>query len=136
MTAVIDSLKRPLKDLRISITDRCNLRCQYCMPEELFGPGFAFSPRQEILTYEEINRAVEAFLPLGIRKIRITGETLLRRERRRADQAFRKTAPSIWTWRSRPTGWDSRNSLILFAKPVLTASTPALTRSIRQSPGK
>ena len=61
MTAVIDSLKRPLKDLRISITDRCNLRCQYCMPEELFGPGFAFTPRQEILTYEEINRAVEAF---------------------------------------------------------------------------
>ena len=52
MTAVIDSLKRPLKDLRISITDRCNLRCQYCLPEELFGPGFAFSPREEILTYE------------------------------------------------------------------------------------
>ena len=81
MKAVIDSLKRPLKDRRISITDRCNLRCQYCMPEELFGPGFAFSPREEILTYEEINRAVEAFLQLGIRKIRITGgEPLLRRD--------------------------------------------------------
>lgn len=96
MTAVIDSLKRPLKDLRISITDRCNLRCQYCLPEELFGPGFAFSPREEILSYEEINRTVEAFLPLGIRKIRITGgEPLLRRDVGDLVRLLRKTAPGL-----------------------------------------
>ena len=73
MRTVSDQHSRPLKDLRVSITDRCNLRCQYCLPEELFGPGFAFSPREEVLTYEEINQAVEAFLLLGIGKVRITG---------------------------------------------------------------
>jgi len=96
MTAVIDSLKRPLKDLRISITDRCNLRCQYCLPEELLGPGFAFSPREEVLTYEEINRVVDAFLPLGIRKVRITGgEPLLRRDVGDLVRLLRKTGPNL-----------------------------------------
>ena len=96
MTATIDSLKRPLKDLRVSITDRCNLRCQYCLPEELLGPGFAFSPREEVLTYEEINRIVDAFLALGIRKVRITGgEPLLRRDVSDLVRLLRKTGPEL-----------------------------------------
>lgn len=91
-----DQLKRPLKDLRVSITDRCNLRCQYCLPEELLGPDFAFSPREELLTYEEIKRTVAAFLELGIRKVRITGgEPLLRRDACDLVKLLRKTGPDL-----------------------------------------
>jgi cyclic pyranopterin phosphate synthase len=76
-----DLLKRPLGTLRISVTDRCNLRCQYCLPAELFGPDFAFLPRQEILSYEEISRLASVFIGLGVRRIRITGgEPLLRKD--------------------------------------------------------
>jgi GTP 3',8-cyclase len=96
MKPPIDQLQRPLKDLRVSITDRCNLRCQYCLPEELLGPGFAFSPREELLTYEEINRAVAAFVELGIRKVRITGgEPLLRRDVGDLVKLLRKTGPDL-----------------------------------------
>jgi cyclic pyranopterin phosphate synthase len=74
-----DLLGRQLRDLRISVTDRCNLRCPYCMPREHFGPGFAFLPPAELLTFEEIVRLARAFCALGVRKIRITGgEPLLR----------------------------------------------------------
>lgn len=77
----VDRLQRRLGTLRISVTDRCNLRCQYCLPAELFGPDFAFLPRTEILSYEEITRACAAFLDLGVRRVRITGgEPLLRRD--------------------------------------------------------
>ncbi|MGC8634433.1 MAG: GTP 3',8-cyclase MoaA [Candidatus Limnocylindrales bacterium] len=76
-----DSLGRELRDLRISVTDRCNFRCTYCMPRELFGPGFAFLPRAEILTFEEITRLARLFVGLGVRKIRLTGgEPLVRRD--------------------------------------------------------
>lgn len=76
-----DSLSRGLRDLRISVTDRCNLRCRYCMPREVFGSGFEFLPRAEILTYEEIDRLARIFVRLGVRKIRLTGgEPLLRRD--------------------------------------------------------
>lgn len=78
MTA--DSLGRPLKDLRISITDRCNFRCDYCMPPEKFGLGYEFLPRSEILSFEDIILLVKAMLPLGLEKVRITGgEPLLRK---------------------------------------------------------
>lgn len=81
MTATIDRLSRPLRDLRISVTDRCNLRCRYCMPREAFGPGHAFLPRGELLSFEEITRICGAFVALGVRKVRLTGgEPLLRRE--------------------------------------------------------
>ncbi|HEX7106245.1 MAG TPA: GTP 3',8-cyclase MoaA [Acidothermaceae bacterium] len=77
--AVVDTLGRPLRDLRVSVTDRCNMRCRYCMPREVFGPGFAFSPRQELLTFEEIADVVAAFARAGVRKVRLTGgEPLLR----------------------------------------------------------
>jgi cyclic pyranopterin phosphate synthase len=69
----LDRLGRALRDLRISITDRCNFRCQYCMPAEVFGRDYAFLPRDEILSYEEIERLAEVFVGLGVRKLRITG---------------------------------------------------------------
>ena len=81
MSAVTDTLGRPLRDLRISVTDRCNMRCTYCMPAEVFGPDYAFVPREEILTFEEITRLVRIAGDLGVRKVRLTGgEPLLRRE--------------------------------------------------------
>jgi cyclic pyranopterin phosphate synthase len=78
---VQDTRARPLRDLRISVTDRCNLRCSYCMPAEVFGPDYAFLPRREILDYEEITRLAGIFAELGVTKLRITGgEPLMRRD--------------------------------------------------------
>ncbi len=78
---VTDRLARPLEDLRISVTDRCNLRCRYCMPRELFGPDHAFLERDDLLSFEELERVVAAFVDLGVSKLRVTGgEPLLRRD--------------------------------------------------------
>ena len=78
---LVDTLGRPLRDLRISVTDRCNFRCVYCMPKEVFGRGYRFLPREELLTFEEIERLARAFASQGIGKIRLTGgEPLLRRD--------------------------------------------------------
>ena len=74
-----DALGRPLRDLRISVTDRCNFRCGYCMPAELFGEHYEFLPRHELLTFEEIERLARLFVGLGVSKLRVTGgEPLLR----------------------------------------------------------
>jgi cyclic pyranopterin phosphate synthase len=79
--AIRDALGRVLRDLRISITDRCNFRCTYCMPKEVFGKDYPFLPQHAVLTYEEIVRVVQLFERLGVRKIRLTGgEPLLRRD--------------------------------------------------------
>ena len=81
MDVVLDRLGRPLRDLRVSVTDRCNFRCRYCMPREKFGKGHNFLPKTEILTYEQIRNFVKACRPLGLRKVRITGgEPLLRQD--------------------------------------------------------
>src|SRR5688572_12884915 len=64
-----DQLRRPLHDLRISVTDRCNFRCTYCMPKEVFGRDYAFLPRAELLTFEEIARLARIFVSLGAEKI-------------------------------------------------------------------
>jgi len=81
MPAIADPLGRPLHDLRISVTDRCNFRCTYCMPKEIFGPDFAFLPRSEVLTFEEIARVARVFVGLGVEKLRLTGgEPLVRRD--------------------------------------------------------
>ena len=78
---VRDTLDRPLRDLRISVTDRCNFRCVYCMPKEVFGRDYAFLERRELLTFEEIERLARAFVAHGVEKIRITGgEPLVRRD--------------------------------------------------------
>ncbi len=77
---LLDGLHRPLRDLRISVTDHCNLRCTYCMPREIFNEHHAFLPRSELLSFEEIERLARLFTQLGVRKIRLTGgEPLLRR---------------------------------------------------------
>jgi len=78
---VLDRLSRPLRDLRISVTDRCNFRCTYCMPREVFGSRHQFLPKTQVLTFEEIARTVRVFAGLGVRKVRLTGgEPLLRAE--------------------------------------------------------
>ncbi len=78
--APLDRLGRPLHDLRISVTDRCNFRCTYCMPKEIFGRDFEFLPKDQVLSLEEIHRAARAFVALGVEKLRITGgEPLVRR---------------------------------------------------------
>ena len=80
MSVPHDKFGRPLHDLRISITDRCNFRCVYCMPKEVFGRDYEFLPRAQLLDYEEIARLASAFVANGVRKIRITGgEPLVRR---------------------------------------------------------
>ena len=77
----MDALGRPLHDLRISVTDRCNFRCTYCMPKEVFGRDFSFLGRDELLTFEEIARLARLFVRRGVEKVRLTGgEPLLRRD--------------------------------------------------------
>ena len=76
-----DVFRRPLRDLRVSVTDRCNFRCVYCMPKEIFGKDYAFLPQSQVLTFEEIARLVRIFAGLGVQKVRLTGgEPLVRRD--------------------------------------------------------
>jgi len=76
-----DKLGRPIRDLRISVTDRCNFRCGYCMPEEVFGEAYRFLPKTDLLTFEEIERLARAAASVGVKKLRLTGgEPLLRAE--------------------------------------------------------
>ena len=75
-----DSLRRPLHDLRISVTDRCNFRCSYCMPKEVFDKDYVYLPQPELLSFEEITRIASQFVAHGVEKIRLTGgEPLLRK---------------------------------------------------------
>lgn len=76
-----DKRNRPIRDLRISVTDRCNFRCNYCMPEEIFGERYAFLPREDLLTFEEITRVARLVVGMGAVKLRLTGgEPLLRKD--------------------------------------------------------
>lgn len=76
-----DQFERPLQDLRISVTDRCNFRCTYCMPKEIFGRDYQFLPHENLLSFEEIERVARSFVSLGVRKVRLTGgEPLMRRD--------------------------------------------------------
>ena len=78
--SITDTLRRPLRDLRISVTDRCNFRCVYCMPREIFGRGYVFMPKDQLLTFEEITRISRTAAAHGVEKIRLTGgEPLLRK---------------------------------------------------------
>lgn len=80
-TPIMDRFERPLRDLRISVTDRCNFRCTYCMPSDIFGPNYPFLKKTQLLSYEEITRVARLFASLGVRKLRITGgEPLMRRD--------------------------------------------------------
>ncbi|HEY2074658.1 MAG TPA: radical SAM protein, partial [Gaiellaceae bacterium] len=81
MEPLHDRLGRPLETLRVSITDRCNFRCVYCMPKEVFGRDYAFLDRRELLSFEEITRVVGVFAGLGVKTVRLTGgEPLVRRD--------------------------------------------------------
>ena len=78
---IADTLGRPFRDIRISVTDRCNFRCPYCMPAEIFGERYEFLPKAELLTFEEMERVARIFVGLGAQKVRITGgEPLVRNE--------------------------------------------------------
>src|SRR4030067_2751404 len=78
---VTDVLGRSLRDLRISVTDRCNFRCVYCMPKEIFGRDYQFLEKEQLLRFEEIERLARIFVTMGVKKIRLTGgEPLVRRD--------------------------------------------------------
>ncbi len=80
-TIISDTFNRPLRDVRISVTDRCNFRCPYCMPAEIYGDRYQFLPREELLTFEEIERLTRIFVKLGAVKVRLTGgEPLVRKK--------------------------------------------------------
>jgi cyclic pyranopterin phosphate synthase len=86
-----DRLERPLRDLRISVTDRCNFRCVYCMPKEIFGKDYRFLPHDALLSFEEIERLARIFVANGVRKIRLTGgEPLLRKHLERLVEMLRR----------------------------------------------
>ena len=110
---LLDRLQRPLHDLRISVTDRCNFRCSYCMPKEVFDKHYAFLPQSSLLSFEEMTRLARLFVAHGVRKIRLTGgEPLLRRNLDRlvgmlADAAHRRGRRRS-TSRSPPTARCSR----------------------------
>ena len=97
---VTDALARQLRDLRISVTDRCNFRCVYCMPREVFGRDYEFLERAELLTFEEIERLARIFVgDHGVEKIRLTGgEPLVRREVERLVEMLARI-PGSGTWR-------------------------------------
>lgn len=89
-----DRLRRPLRGLRISLTDRCNFRCAYCMPREVFGPGYEFLHRRDLLAFEEITRLAAIFTSLGTQRIRLTGgEPLLRKDVEKLVLRLRREAP-------------------------------------------
>ncbi|WP_371922479.1 GTP 3',8-cyclase MoaA [Sporosarcina sp. Marseille-Q4943] len=80
MNPIVDKLGRPIRDLRISVTDRCNFRCTYCMPKEVFGDDYVFLPKKELLSFEEMERFAKLFASFGVKKLRLTGgEPLMRR---------------------------------------------------------
>ena len=91
-----DAHHRPLLDLRISVTDRCNMRCRYCMPREHFDGNHEFLPKEDILRFEEIVQVVRALIPHGLRKVRLTGgEPLLRRDLHKLVRQLRSTSPDL-----------------------------------------
>jgi GTP 3',8-cyclase len=93
---VVDTRSRPLGDLRISVTDRCNFRCVYCMPKDVFGRDYPFLPHDALLTFEEITRVARVFVGLGVRKLRLTGgEPLLRRKIERLVEMLRRLGDDL-----------------------------------------
>ena len=85
-TTLRDAFRRPLRDLRVSVTDRCNFRCTYCMPAEIFGENYKFLPKTEVLSFEEITGLTRIIVRLGAVKVRLTGgEPLVRRKVRPLD---------------------------------------------------
>ena len=90
-----DQFGRPLRSLRLSVTDRCNLRCQYCMPE----PDYVWLPRESLLTFEEIGALVDTFTPLGVDRVRLTGGSRCCAATCRRWSSSSPRAPRSWIWR-------------------------------------
>ena len=125
-----DTLGRPVRDLRISVTDRCNFRCVYCMPKEVFGRDYRFLERRELLTFEEIERLARAFVAHGVEKIRITGgEPLVRRDVERLVALLASIPASVATRRSRSRRSSGSPPVILSFCTPRSTNTRA-TRSI------
>ena len=124
--AFLDVLNRPLKALRVSVTDRCNFRCPYCMPRDKFGASFPFLARKEILSFEEITRLVGIFVGLGVEKVRLTGgEPLLRQDLPHLVQALAQT-PGL-----REVALTTNGSLLTtLAQPLRYAGLHRLTVSL------
>ncbi len=123
--AVADTLGRPLRDLRISVTDRCNLRCTYCMPREVFGKDFVFLPRAELLSFEEIERVARRFLRLGVHKIRLSGgEPLMRHG---VEKLIEKLA-KLTSVDGKPVEIAMTTNGVLLAKKAQTLKDAGLTR--------
>ncbi len=121
---VADSLQRPLRDLRISVTDRCNLRCTYCMPREAFDEH-SFLPRAELLNFEEIERLARSFIQLGVQKIRLTGgEPLLRRGVERLIESLAR----LHTREGKPVEVALTTNAVLLAKKAQALKDAGLAR--------
>ena len=133
--AIVDTRQRPLHDLRISVTDRCNFRCVYCMPKTVFGRDYPFLPRNEILSYEEIVRLARLFAAQGVHKIRLTGgEPLMRQDiERLIEQLAHDSGPRTDADHQRLGCWPSARAAC--ATPACTASRSASTRSTTRSSG-
>lgn len=122
---VLDTMQRPLRDLRISVTDRCNLRCTYCMPRAVFDDQYDFLPRSELLSFEEIIRLVKLAIPLGVQKIRLTGgEPLLRRGIERLIEAL----AGLRTFDNKPLEVALTTNAVLLAKKAQVLKEAGLTR--------
>jgi GTP 3',8-cyclase len=125
LETLLDSLHRPLRDLRISVTDRCNLRCTYCMPREIFDAGHTHLAHADILTFEEIERLARLFIRLGVRKIRLTGgEPLLRRG---IEQLIEKLA-CLQTLEGQPLEIALTTNAVLLARKAQALKDAGLSR--------
>lgn len=122
---LLDGLHRPLRDLRISVTDRCNLRCTYCMPREIFDERRTFVPRTALLNFEEIERLARLSVRLGVRKIRLTGgEPLLRRG---IEKLIEKLAP-LQTLEGQPLEVALTTNGVLLARKAKALKDAGLRR--------
>jgi cyclic pyranopterin phosphate synthase len=93
---VLDMLQRPIEDIRISLTDKCNFRCTYCMPKSVYGREYKFLPRSELLNFEELQFLVQELLPFGLKKVRLTGgEPLLRKDIEHLVHLFRELSDDL-----------------------------------------
>lgn len=123
---VADALQRPLRDLRISVTDRCNLRCTYCMPRDAFDENHSFLPRAELLSFEEIERLAGLFVGLGVQKIRLTGgEPLLRRGVERLIESLARLS----TREGKPVEIALTTNAVLLAKKAQSLKDAGLARA-------
>lgn len=123
--SISDTMLRTMRDLRISVTDRCNLRCTYCMPREVFGEGHSFLPRAELLSFEEIERLSKLFIRLGVQKIRLTGgEPLLRRG---IEQLIENLA-KLHTTRGKPVEIALTTNAVLLSKKAQALKDAGLSR--------